>query len=505
MDNLKSYAKSSLKSAGTWVAVGTVLAAGTIMATGPKKVQAQEKMKPNVVLMLADNLGFGDLSVYNNGTRGGIRTPNIDKIAREGIQFTQFLVEPGCTPSRAGLMTGQYSIRNGMSLVIVPGMGGGLDENDFTLGDLFKSVGYNTAYVGKWHLGPAAVSQPQNQGFDQWLLGFRGTTDQVVYSDHMKEHRAPEALLKAFTPMILEADGPGEAKEVREYDVEYRGIVEGEIAKRAVKYIKNSVKKNNPFFLMVGFTRPHYPNEVSPEFKGKSGAGKYGDSVVELDYRTGEILRAIEDAGIEDNTIVVWISDNGATVTATAMDELHQGDNGPFRGELGDAYEGSIRTAGMIKWPGKIKPSVSNEMFSVHDFLPTFATIIGAELPSDRPIDGVDQSDFLMGRQEKSYRNSLITFVGNRIAAVRWNQFRIYPMKINRTSNNPEVGGYLGITSETAGFPQTYNIEADPKERVDIGANGAGWIMGPYLQTVMQYRETLKDHPNPPVPNVTRF
>lgn len=256
---------------------------------------------------------------------------------------------------------------------------------------------------------------------------------------------------------------------------------------------------------MVGFTRPHFPNEVSPDFKGKSGAGKYGDSVVELDFRTGAILQAIKDAGVEENTIVVWISDNGATVTATAIDEIHQGDNGPFRGELGDAYEGSIRTAGMIKWPGKIMPSVSNEMFSIHDFLPTFASIIGVEVPKDRPIDGVDQTDFLLGKQTKSNRNSLITFIGDRIAAVRWNQFRIYPMKINMTGNNPEVGGYLGLITETAGFPQIYNIEADPKERVDIGPIGGGWIMVPYLQTVNAYKETLMLHPNPPVPNVTRF
>lgn len=153
--------------------------------------QAQNSKNPNVVLMLVDNLGFGDLSVYNGGTRGGMRTPNIDKLASEGMRFTQFLVEPGCTPSRAGLLTGQYSIRNGMSLVIVPGMAGGLDKNDFTLGKLFKSAGYNTSYVGKWHLGPLPESQPQNQGFDNWLLGFSGTTDQTLYAENMKETGVP--------------------------------------------------------------------------------------------------------------------------------------------------------------------------------------------------------------------------------------------------------------------------------------------------------------------------
>jgi arylsulfatase len=482
--------------------VKLILACVAILFLGNPVFAAE---KPNVVIMMVDNLGFGDLSVYNGGTRGGIRTPNIDRLASEGLRFTQFLVEPGCTPSRAALMTGQYSIRNGMSLIIVPGSAGGLDEGDFTLGKLFKSAGYNTAYVGKWHLGPASKSQPQNQGFDQWLVGFKGTTDQVVYAENMKTFGAPEAFQKALTPKILEANGPGEAREVRDYDFEYRKEIEGVIARKAVDYIQGSAKKKKPFFLMVGFTRPHFPNDVSPEFKGRSGAGKYGDSVVELDFRTGEVLQAIEDAEIEDNTIVVWISDNGATVTATAIDELHQGDNGPFRGELGDAYEGSIRTAGMIKWSGNIKPSISNEMFSIHDFLPTFANIIDAEVPKDRPIDGLDQTEFLLGKQEKSNRTSLITFIGDRIAAVRWNQFRIYPMRINMTGNNPEVGGYLGTMTETAGFPQIYNIEADPKERVDIAPTGGGWIMGPYMQTVMKYRATLKNHPNPPAPNVTKY
>ena len=467
--------------------------------------QAQDNQRPNVVLMLADNLGFGDASVYNNGTRGGMRTPNIDELASEGMRFTQFLVEPGCTPSRTGLMTGQYSIRLGMSLIIVPGQAGGLVDSDFTLGELFKSAGYNTAYVGKWHLGPMAESMPQNQGFDSWLLGFRGTTDQIDYADNMKTVGAPQEFQDAMTVKILEAHGPGEPTVVRDYDMEYRKIIEGEITERSVTYIQENAEKEEPFFLMVGWTRPHYPNDVSDEFDGISGAGKYGDSVVELDQRTGEILDAIEEAGIEENTIVVWLSDNGATVTTTPLDEVHQGDNGPFRGELGDAYEGSIRTVGMIKWPGKIEPTVTNEMVSIHDFLPTFASILNQELPDDRPFDGIDQTDFFLGKQANSNRDSLLTFIGPRLAAVRWQQFRMYPMIIDNTNNNPEVGGFMGTAAETAGFPQVFNIESDPKERVDVGAAGAGWVMGPYLQAINAYLETLESYPNRPVGNATKF
>ena len=462
--------------------------------------------KPNVVLMLADNVGYGDISAYNLGIRGGMKTPNIDKIASDGLQLTQFMVEPGCTPTRAGLMTGQYSIRNGMSMIIPPGAGGGLGPDDFTLGKLFKEAGYNTAYSGKWHLGPNAQTQPQNQGFDQWLIGFKGTTDQVLYKKYMEDTGAPQEVIDALAPQVLTADGPGEPKEIGDYDFARRLTIEGEITEKAVSYINAQKNEKNPFFLMIGFTRSHFPNDVSEEFRGKSGVGNYGDSMYELDYRTGQIVEALEKNGLDENTIVIWISDNAATVTATSVAEVHQGDNGPFRGELGDAYEGSIRTAGMIKWPGKIKPGTrSNGMLSVHDFMPTFANIIGVDLPENKYYDGVDQTDFITGKQAKSNRNHLITFIGARVAAVRYNQFRIYPMIVERTANNPNVGGYLGTLKETNGFPQIFNIEADPKEIVDITANGAGWIMGPYMQIIGAYRKSLEQYPNPPAPNLTKF
>ena len=159
--------------------------------------------KPNVVLMLADNLGYGDVSSYNGGIRAGMRTPRIDRLAAEGIRFTQFLVEPGCTPSRAGLLTGRYSIRSGLSLIIAPSGVNTLQPQEVTLGELFKSVGYNTTYIGKWHLDAEPKSQPQNQGFDQWLVGFSGTTDVVLYVPKMAEMGAPDQMRKAMLSCSL--------------------------------------------------------------------------------------------------------------------------------------------------------------------------------------------------------------------------------------------------------------------------------------------------------------
>jgi arylsulfatase len=214
------------------------------------------------------------------------------------------------------------------------------------------------------------------------------------------------------------------------------------------------------------------------------------------------VLDAIKQTGIENNTIVIWISDNGPTTTGGGNDELYSGDTGPFRGELGDAYEGSIRTAGMIRWPGRIQPQVSNEMFAIHDFLPTLATIIGAQVPNDRPVDGVDQSAFLLGKQETSNRNHLLTFIGDRLVGVRWRQWRMYPVEFMGSQGNPSTAGYVGTIRETSGFPQAFNIEADPKEQVNV-IHTNGWLVAPYLQLIDQYKQSLKEHPNPPAPNLT--
>ncbi len=243
---------------------------------------AAQSDKPNVVIMLADNLGYGDVSSYNGGIRGNMRTPRIDQLASEGIRLTQFLVEPGCTPSRAGLLTGRYSVRSGLSLIIAPGGVNTLQSEEVTLGELFKSVGYETTYVGKWHLDAEPKSQPQNQGFDQWLVGFSGTSDVVLYDPKMREAGTTEQFRKTMEYSILEAKGTGDPKKIRPYDMEYRKQIEEDIAKASINYIKQQAAKKSPFFLIVGWTRPHFPNDVGPEFAGKSGSGKYGDSVLEL-------------------------------------------------------------------------------------------------------------------------------------------------------------------------------------------------------------------------------
>ena len=473
--------------------VWTLFIAQTVIAQGER---------PNVVLMLADNVGWGDIGVYGGGEIRGMPTPQIDQLASEGMQLTQFLVEPGCTPSRAALMTGRYSIRAGLNTIITSGSSATLQDKEVTMAEIFTSKGYATGICGKWHLGAEEQSWPTRQGFDEYHIGVIETTDGTLYRRQMEAAGLSAEVIEKIVPRIYESETNGNLKAVREYTIEYRRQVEGDIANASVDFIKRNAKGDKPFFLYIGWTNTHYPNVTSPEFTGKSGH-PYGDAVMELDFRTGQVLDAIKQAGIENNTIVIWLSDNSATPTLTTPPDAYWGgNNGPFRGELGDALEGSLRVPGMIKWPGKIKSGKTNQMVSIHDFMPTLAAIIGAELPNDRPYDGVDQSAFFLGKQDKSNREHLISFVENEIAAVRWKKFRIYPKAFVANFGNPAQEGLLGLKLEKAGGPDIYDIEADPRESNSLGGTHA-WIVGSYMRIIAEYNQSLKKYPNPPGVNLT--
>jgi arylsulfatase A-like enzyme len=464
---------------------------------------ANAQDKPNVVVILSDNVGYGDIGAFGAGEIRGTPTPRIDQLAGEGLRLTQFFVEPGCTPSRAVLMTGRYPQRLGLSTIIVGGTPNTLQASEVTLGKLFKSQGYATGIVGKWHLGASEVSWPTRQGFDEYHVGILETTDSTLYRDAMERTGLPEPVIAAVEPGIFESEANGNLKRVRPYNIEYRRQVEGDIAKASVEYIQRHAKANKPFFLYVGFTHTHYPSLVPPEFVGKSRIGPYGDAVMELDYRTGEVLDAIKAAGVENNTIVIWLSDNGAS-PVEGPPESRGASNGPFRGEVGDALEGSLRVPAIIKWPGKIAPRVSNEMVSIHDFFPTLANFIGAKVPDDRPIDGVDQSAFFTGKQAKSNREGLITSIGTEVVAVRWRQYRIYPKEFVSSAGNPSMSGGAGYREEMEGYPAIFNIERDPREQEDITTTSA-WVIGYYMKIIGEYQKSLDKYPNPKAVNLTQF
>ena len=492
----------------------TALAMTLLVLVGSQTAFAQQNNKPNVVFILADNVGYGDLGSYGGGELRGAPTPRLDELAREGLRLTQFLVEPACTPSRAALMTGQYSIRSGLSLIAIEGSPYTLSARAFTMGELFKSVGYATAIFGKWHLGSGPQSLPTAHGFDEFYgIPPDISWDAATYVETMvltHSIDAPyDALLKTG-PQIVEAKAGGPLQTVKPFTPEVRANIDNELVDKSIDFMRRQKTAGKSFFLYLPFSMGHAPNLPSKQFAGKSRIGNYGDKIMEGDYHVGQILDTLKELGIADNTIVVFASDNGPYGETAREFGNHgtpdMGSSGPFRGELGEVTEGAIRTAAIIRWPGKVKPNTTTyAMFSIMDFLPTFANIIGGRLPTDRPTDGVDQTDVLLDNSAIGHRESLLSFIGADLVAARWKQWRIYFTDIHPTGIGPQrQPGIFSASAPMAGYPKVYNIEMDPHEDLIVGGL-FGWVSGPALKIVEEYLETLKKYPNPPPPNITQF
>jgi arylsulfatase len=487
-------------------AIAALICAAVVAQAGDKK--------PNVVFILADNVGYGDLGSYGGGELRGTPTPRLDQLAREGVRLTQFLVEPACTPSRAALMTGQYSIRNGLSLIAVEGSPYTLSKRAFTMGDMFKREGYATAIFGKWHLGSARQSLPTAHGFDEFYgIPPDISWDAATYVDTIElTHSipAPPNVLLAKGPQIVEAVAGGPLRAVKPFTPEVRAEIDNELVAKSIEFMKRQSAAGKPFFLYLPFSMGHAPNLPSKQFAGKSRIGQYGDKLLEGDYHVGQIMDTLKELGVDDNTIVVFASDNGPYGEAARefgnQGTPDMGNAGPFRGELGEVTEGSIRTCAIIRWTGQVKQNTSSyAMFSIMDFLPTFAHIVGAKMPTDRPIDGVDQTDVLLGKSEMGHRESLLSFIGADLVAVRWKQWRIYFTDIHPTGIGPQrQPGIFSASAPMAGYPKLYNIEMDPHEDLVVGGL-YGWVTGPALKVVEEYLASVKKYPNPPAPNITQF
>lgn len=473
---------------------------------------SQSASKPNVVFILGDNIGYGDIGAYGGGELRGAPTPRLDQLAREGLCLTQYLVEVACTPSRAALMTGQYSIRNGLSLVSVPGSINTLSGSAVTMGDMFKAAGYMNAIYGKWHLGGDPQSLPTAHGFDEFY-GIPPDTswDSCSYITSIcvtHSIDAPIDMLLAKGPQIVEGKAGGTLTTIKPFTPEVRAEIDNDLTARAIDFMTRQHTAGKPFFMYLPFSMGHIPNYPSSQFKGKSRIGNYGDKLMEGDYHVGEILDALKQLGIEENTIVVFASDNGPAGQAFREYGNHgtpdMGNAGPFRGELGEATEGSIRTCCIIRWPGHIAPGTrSYAMFSIMDFFPTFAKIVGGKVPADRPFDGIDQTDVLLGKSATGQRETLLTFIGPDMVAARWKQWRYYFTDIYPTGTGPQrQTGFQSGNAPMAGYAKVFNIEMDPHEDLNIaGVNG--WVGEAPLLAIKKYYATLKDHPNPPAPDMT--
>jgi arylsulfatase len=501
---------------------GALVAASAVVASSATTSVAQAQTtpsqppggKPNVVFILADNVGYGDLGPYGGGELRGCPTPRIDQLAREGLKLTQFLVEPACTPSRAALLTGRYSIREGLSLIILPGTENTLSAKAFTMGDMFHGLGYATAIFGKWHLGSEPQSLPTAHGFDEFYgIPPDISWDSCTYIDTMRVTHSIEApldVLLAKGPHIVEATLGGPLREVKPFTPEVRARIDYELVEKSIDFMKRQRAAGKPFFLYLPFSMGHAPNLPAAEFVGKSRIGNYGDKIMEGDYHVGQIVDALKDMGIDENTIVIFCSDNGPYGDGARefgnQGTSDWGSSGPFRGELGDSSEGSIRTCAFIRWPGHVAANTSSyAMFSIMDFLPTLASIAGGKMPTDRPIDGVDQSDVLFGKSAVGHREYLLSFVGPEMVAARWKQWRVYFTDQQPTgSGTQRLTGLAATSTPMNGYPKLYNIEMDPREELNVAAL-FGWASEPTLKGVLEYERSVKEHPNPPAANITRF
>lgn len=385
--------------------------------------------KPNVVLIYADDLGYGDLGCYG----GKIATPHLDRMSREGMRFTNFLsANPVCSPSRAALLTGRYPTRAGVPRVLFPRDRTGLPDNEVTIAQMLKPLGYKSLCVGKWHLGHLPEFLPPSRGFDEYFG--------IPYSNDMEP------------PVVLHAT-PGKVETVEERAT--LATLTPRYTEQAVRFIE--ANKAGPFFLYMPHTYPHIPLGASAKFRGKSPHGIYGDVVEELDWSVGEILASLKKHGLERDTLVLFSSDNGP---------WFMGSPGHLRGRKGTTYEGGVREPFLARMPGRIPAGkVCHGVASTMDMLPTIAKLCGAALPGN-PLDGIDIWPMLSGQRGEMEREALLYFDNLYVQCARKGNYKLHVARYNSAAYSPAPAS--GRVNLPLPAPELYDLSIDPDESYDI-------------------------------------
>ena len=422
--------------------------------------KAQQKSStPNIVLIFMDDMGYGDLSCYG---ALDINTPNIDQLASEGIRFTNFLSSQAvCSASRASIMTGCYANRVGISGALFPGSKVGLASNEMTMAELLKQKNYATAIYGKWHLGDAKQFLPLQQGFDEYLgIPYSNDMWPVNYDGTPADSTSSKSKLPQL-PLIKNNDKWLEIK-----TLEDQSTLTERYTTAAEAFIKKN--KNKPFFLYLPHSMPHVPINASPAFRGKSKQGLYGDVIQEIDASVGRILKTIKENGLDNNTLVIFTSDNGPWINYGN----HAGSTGGLREGKGTSFEGGQRVPGIIRWKGTIQPNiVSNQLASTIDLFPTIAAITKASLPNKK-IDGVSILPILQGDKNATPRKTFLYYYRkNSLEAVRIDNWKLVFAHPSRSYLNqlPGMNGYPGKAPEDVAMPLAlYDLRRDPAENYDI-------------------------------------
>jgi len=429
-----------------------------------------------MIVIFCDDLGWGDLGCFGNPT---IRTPNLDRMAQEGQKWTQFYVAaPVCTPSRAGLLTGRYPIRSGMTsakqAVLFPNSGGGLPQAEITLAEMLQQRGYRTGIVGKWHLGHLPEYLPTEQGFERYFG--------IPYSNDMDKTGGPGYQAEArkdpdYYPSIEHYNVPL----MRDAEIIERPADQNTLTLRyteeAVKFIQDN--KDHPFFLYLPHSMPHIPLFASDRYRGKSPRGLYGDVVEELDASVGRILETLRELELDGKTMVVFSSDNGPWLSF----ETHGGSAGPLRAGKGTTFEGGQRVPTIFWWPGTIEPRTIHELGSTLDLMATVATISGAELPKDRTLDSFDLSEVLL-RGGTSPRREMFFWTNAQLHAVR-----VGPWKLHVKAREPI---HYSKAVELAS-PELYHLERDISEKYNV-ADQHPDVVQRLLRKLDEHRASIEPH-----------
>jgi arylsulfatase len=496
----------------------TVLIAA--LATFGGVAQAQTA-KPNILFIVSDDTGWGDLGPYGGGEGRGMPTPNIDQLANDGMTFFSFYAQPSCTPGRAAMQTGRIPNRSGMTTVAFQGEGGGLPAAEWTLASVLKQGGYQTYFTGKWHLGEADYALPNAQGYDEMRYAFLYHLNAYTYGDpNWFPDMDPElrAMFNRVTKGALSGKAGEPAKEDFKVNGEYvdtpgKGVVgipflDSYVEKAALEFLDQAAKSDKPFFINVNFMKVHQPNLPAPEFEHKSlSKTKYADSIVELDTRIGRIMDKLRALGLDKNTLVFYTTDNGAW-----QDVYPDAGYTPFRGTKGTVREGGNRVPAIAVWPGKIKPGTKNhDIAGGLDCMATFAAVAGVKLPEkDRegqPIifDSYDMSPLLLGTG-KSARKSWFYFTENELSpgAARVGNYKAV-FNLRGDDGQPAGGlavdtnlGWKGAEKYVATVPQVFDLWQDPQERYDIFMTNwteHTWVMVSISDEIKKLMQTYIQYP----------
>ncbi len=416
--------------------------------------KAQQNSTPNIVVIFMDDMGYADVGAF--GAKG-YQTPNIDLLAKEGMKFTNFYsAQPVCTASRAGLLTGCYPNRIGLTGAIFPGSKKGINQEEETIPEILKAKNYNSIAIGKWHLGDDKAFLPLQNGFNQYF-GVPYSNDMSPYGASGKLATAGKRADLPFLPLI---EGNETIKSFK--TMEDMAELTTLYTQRAVKFIKESDKQ--PFFLYMAHSMVHVPLAVSNKFKGKSGKGLFGDVMMEVDWSVGEVLKALKQKGISNNTLVIFTSDNGPWITFGN----HAGSAGVLREGKLTSWEGGQRVSCLMKWPGVIPAGTVNDSLACTiDLLPTFAAITNSPLPVKK-IDGVNIFPLLKGEKANPRKELLYYFKVNDLDAIRVGNYKLVFPHTYGSLITPGKDGAIGKTEQVKTDLALYDLSKDPGEKNDI-------------------------------------